>query len=58
VKRLLQAANFSLKAHHPAIILPLGNDRWTRWSEKFLTRLFGKTWLANFGVRHFYIASK
>jgi len=58
VKRLLHDAKLSLVAHRPAIILPLGNNRLTRASDSILTGLFGKTPLAEFGVRHFYIASR
>jgi SAM-dependent methyltransferase len=58
VKALLAEAGWKLLRHEPAIILPLGNDRLTRLSEKVLTGLFGRTPLANFGVRHFYIATK
>ena len=58
VKRLLREAGLILKLHAPAIILPLGNDRYTRASERILTGLFGWSPLAEFGVRHFYVASK
>lgn len=58
VKRLLRNAGLTLTAHHPAIILPLGNDRFTRASEKILTGLFGRTPLAECGVRHFYLCTR
>lgn len=58
VKKLLAEAKFKLRLHKPAIILPLGNDYTTRLSEKILTKIFGETPLANFGVRHFYICQK
>lgn len=58
VKYLLSEAGLKLQLHKPAIILPLGNDAMTRLSEKILTGIFGKTPLSNFGVRHFYIATK
>lgn len=58
VKHLLGEAKLKLVAHKPAIILPLGNDRLTRASERILTGLFGWTPLAECGVRHFYIATK
>lgn len=58
VKNLLHQANLSLLLHKPFIILPFGSDRMVRLSEKVLTFIFGKTPLANFGVRHFYICKK
>jgi SAM-dependent methyltransferase len=58
VRRLLRTANITLLSHKPAIILPLGNDRLTRASEKILTGVFGKTPLAEFGVRHFYLCTR
>lgn len=58
VKGLLAESGFRLVRHEPAIILPLGNDRLTRMSERAFGFLFGRTPLANFGVRHFYIAAK
>lgn len=58
VKQLLRSANFQLLSHKPAIILPLSNDTLTRASETILTGLFGKTPLAEFGVRHFYICTR
>lgn len=58
VKGLLKDSGFTLLHHKPYIILPLGNDKLTRWGERTLTFIFGKTPLANFGVRHFYIAKK
>ena len=58
VKKLLKESGFTLISHKPYIILPLGSDKQTRMSEKVLTFIFGKTPLANFGVRHFYISKK
>ncbi len=58
VKHLLTEAGFRLTAHKPAIILPLGNDQLTRASERYFGLLFGRTPLVNFGVRHFYIATR
>jgi len=58
VKSLLIKSNLTLIQHKPAIILPLMNDRAERLSEKILTGLFGRTPVANFGVRHFYICRK
>ncbi len=58
VKKLIRDSGFHLLAHKPSIILPLINDRLTRRSEKVMNFLFSKTWLANFGVRHFYISKK
>lgn len=58
VKRLLKEANIKLLKHQPYIMLPLGSDRLTRASEKILTFIFGRTPLANFGVRHFYVCKK
>jgi len=58
VKSLLKKSGFKLVAHKPFIMLPFGSDNMVRASEKFLTSIFGKTPLANFGVRHFYIARK
>ena len=58
VKKLIKESGFSLISHNPYIILPLGNDKLTRISEKVLTFIFGKTPFANFGVRHFYISKK
>ena len=58
VKKLLKKSGFNLIAHKPFIILPLRNDKLARTSEKILTFIFGKTPLANFGVRHFYVAKK
>ena len=58
VRKLLKDSGFRLLKHESAIILPLGNEKLTRMSEKMLTKLFGRTSLANFGVRHFYVATK
>lgn len=58
VKSLLKESGLTLSQHKPAIILPLISDRLTRLSEKILTGLFGRTPIANFGVRHFYICKK
>src|SRR3989344_8749074 len=58
VRRMLNQSGLKLVAHKPALILPLGNDELTRLSEKILGFIFGKTPLANFGVRHFYICKK
>lgn len=58
VKNLLEQSGFNLLAHKPFIMLPLGNDRLVRLSEKVLTSILGKTPIANFGVRHFYICRK
>ncbi|MEK7604168.1 MAG: methyltransferase domain-containing protein [Patescibacteria group bacterium] len=58
VKKMLDQSGFQLIAHKPALMLPLGNDKLTRLSEKVLGFIFGKTPLANFGVRHFYICKK
>ncbi len=58
VKKLIKESGFTLISHRPYIILPLGSDKITRMSEKILTFIFGKTFLANFGVRHFYVCKK
>jgi|SRR3989338_159421 len=58
VKKMLEQSGLQLIAHKPAMILPLINARLIRLSEKILDFVFGKTPLANFGVRHFYIAKK
>ena len=58
VKRLLRGAGLDLLEHHPFILLPLGSDRLVRGSERILTGMFGKTPLGNFGVRHFYVATR
>jgi len=58
VKKMLRQSGLQLVAHKPAIMLPLGNDKLTRLSEKVFGFIFGKTPLANFGVRHFYICKK
>lgn len=58
VKHLLRSAGLSLLSHHPFILLPLVSDALTRGSERILTFLFGRTPIANFGVRHFYVAEK
>lgn len=55
VRRLLDQAELRLISHHPYIMLPTKNDFLTRLSEGVLTGLFGRTLLANFGVRHFYV---
>ncbi len=53
-----ERSGLKLVAHKPALILPLGNDKLTRLGEKILSSVFGKTPIGNFGVRHFYIATK
>ncbi len=58
VKKLLQESCFTLVSHKPYIMFPFGSDEMIRSSEKIFTSLFGKTPLANFGVRHFYICKK
>lgn len=58
VRALLVQAGLQLERHDPSIMLPLKNDALTRWSERVLTGLLGRTPLANFGVRHFYVARK
>jgi len=58
VKSLLRQSGFTLIYHKPFIILPLGNDKLTRMSERILTFIFAKTPIANFGYRHFYICKK
>ncbi len=58
VKKLLKESGFVLMSHKPYIIIPLGNDKLTRMGEKILTFIFGKTPIANFGVRHFYLCKK
>ena len=58
VKKMIKQSGLQLIAHKPATILPLGNDKLTRLSEKVLGFIFGKTPLANFGVRHFYVCKK
>lgn len=58
VKNLIEKAKLELISHHPAIILPLGNDKLERISEKVLTNIFGNSFLANFGVRYFYVCKK
>ena len=58
VKKMIKQSGLQLIAHKPATILPLGNDKLTRLSEKMLGFIFGKTPLANFGVRHFYVCKK
>ena len=58
VKKILNQSGLQLVAHKPALILPLGNDELTRLSEKVLGFIFGKTPIANFGIRHFYICKK
>jgi len=54
VKDLALRAGLKIIKHKPFIMLPI----FARQSEKILTFLFGKTFLANFGVRHFYIFTK
>jgi hypothetical protein len=58
VKQLFRDAHLTLRDHKPSIMLPLGSDGLVKKSEQILTFLFGKTPLANFGVRHFYVAQK
>lgn len=58
VKEILKKAKLNLVSHRPFIILPFGNERFARRSEKWLTAVFGKTPLANFGYRHFYICKR
>ena len=58
VKKMINQSGLQLVAHKPALMLPLGNDGLTRLSEKVLGFIFGKTPIANLGVRHFYICKK
>jgi ubiquinone/menaquinone biosynthesis C-methylase UbiE len=58
VKNLLKKSNFMLKRHKPSFIFPFGFDRLERTAETSLNFLFGKTPLANFAVRHFYVCKK
>lgn len=58
VRSLAGDAGLMIAEHHPFILLPLKSDRLTRASEKILTGMFGRTPLADFGVRHFYVCTK
>ncbi len=58
VKKLIKDASLTLLLHNPTIILPLKSDKLERKSEKVMMRFFGKTFLVNFGVRHFYVCVK
>ena len=58
VKKLIKASGLSLTKHQPYIMFPMSSEVLTRLNENLLTGLFSKTPLANFGVRHFYIANK
>jgi SAM-dependent methyltransferase len=58
IKELLTNAGFKIIIFKRYIILPLGNDKLERASENILGKLFGKTFIANFGVRHFYVCTK
>ena len=58
VKKLIDKSGLTLKSHFPTLILPLGNDFLERLSENALNKVFGKTFLVNFGVRHFYVCTK
>ncbi len=58
VKKLIRESGLTLLSHKPYIIFPFGNDAVMKRGEKILTGLFGKTPLANFGVRHFYVCKK
>jgi len=58
VKRIIKESGLTLMEHHPFIILPIGNDKMVRLSEKILTGIFKKTPVVNFGVRHFYVCKK
>ena len=59
VKKLLKEAHFESIKSEPIIIVPAGNDKFERKSEKILTPIFGWTPLAwIISVRYFYKATK
>jgi len=58
VKKMFRNAGLTLKKHRRFIMLPFGSDAFVRGSERILTFLFCRTTVRNFGVRHFYVATK